>query len=249
MAIRFDLKKYEKVKQSYISQLSGVICPPDMRQCFSSYRMYLDSDKEVLEAKVKIRAQKQQAEQKLKKLLEQERIEREQKRIEKQRQEKIKRKELEQKRIEEKRQKALQEKIRREQNRRKEQHYYMGLPPEERTTPPRRRRIVVTRNISAQTKQFADINSYDSLSFMMNSSYIETIKKKTDLQHLERLVKKYGQDRKDEQIKWLKKLSDKEKALELKEAPKPQVSSPYEPRPPKIIYIASGGMTNYKRKR
>ena len=75
MAIRFDIKKYEKVKQAYISQLSGVICPPDMRQCFPSYMMYLESDKDVLEAKAKIRAQKQQSEQKLEKQREQERKE------------------------------------------------------------------------------------------------------------------------------------------------------------------------------
>lgn len=247
MAIRFDIKKYEKVKQAYISQLSGVICPSDMRQCFPSYMMYLDSDKDVLEAKAKIRALKQQAEQKLEKQREQERKEREQKRIEKQKQEKIKRKELEEKKAEERRQKALQKKIRREQNALKERHYYMGIPP--KRTMPKRRRIVVSRNISAPTKQFANINSYESLSFMMNSSYIETIKKQPDLDHLKRLINTYGHDHKDEQIKWLKKIDEKEKALELKEAQKPQVTNKYEPLPPKIIYTAMGGMTNYKRRR
>ena len=31
MAIRFDIKKYEKVKEAYICQLPGNVCPPNMR--------------------------------------------------------------------------------------------------------------------------------------------------------------------------------------------------------------------------
>lgn len=281
MAIRFDIKKYEKVKQAYISQLWGMVCSSNMRQCFSTYKPYLDSDKDVLAALNQIRAQKQQSEQKLQKQLEQERIDREQKRLEQQRlinkaieQKKIeerrrrelerianklkkieegKRKELEyitinQRKLEEKRLKVLQAEERRKRNTLQERHYYMGVPPEERTTP-QRRRIFVTRNISTSTKQLADINSYEDLSFFMNSSHFETIKKSADLDYLTRMITTYAKDNKEDKNKWLKKVAKKEKALALKEAPKTTISTGHKTNTPKIIYTAMGGMTNYKKRR
>ena len=44
MAVRFDLKKFETIKQAYIAYLQTGKCNTDMLQNFAAYKPYLEAD-------------------------------------------------------------------------------------------------------------------------------------------------------------------------------------------------------------
>lgn len=59
MAIRFDLKKFEAIKQNYLNYIKSGKCTADMLQYFATYKLYLDADKEIREIIQTVKSQKE----------------------------------------------------------------------------------------------------------------------------------------------------------------------------------------------
>ena len=58
MAIRFDLKKFQEIKEAYIEYVTYGKSTPDMLQKFAAYKPYLDADKDIQNKLREIKSQK-----------------------------------------------------------------------------------------------------------------------------------------------------------------------------------------------
>lgn len=55
MAVRFDIKKYEQIKEAYLKYLSTGLANPIELRNFDAYKVYLEADKEVKAHKASIK--------------------------------------------------------------------------------------------------------------------------------------------------------------------------------------------------
>ena len=242
MALRLDLNKFQAIKQAYLEYVKTGRCTADMLQNFAAYKPYLDADREIRDTKQAVKSQK----------------EAERRRLEEQRR-------AEKKRPGE--QKQAERRRKSEKNKVKTQRYNENIKDDlakinakweatKAVIAPKKKRVTesaggydwdaphprvkkVRGRISPIVQRIQDVNTYDDLKHLMNSSFLDTIKKSDDFAVLKSAIIRCSKDHIDDQKQWLKILEQRKMALQQKTNPTHNIN--YIPPKPVIISIPMGG--------
>lgn len=207
MAIRFDLKKFQEIKQAYIDYVTSNKSTPDMLQKFAAYKPYLDADKDIQNKLREIKSQKDA----------------ERSRVEKQKQEALKRLEAEREAKKQK-QKAIAEakktaKITKKRD--KEVSFYTGGRVENiRHNQPRR----IRGRVSPVASRLMEVKTFEDLKSLMSSSFIETVKSSDQLVVLRSTIIRCTKEHEEAKDRYLKIVEERKAILQSKTPPKRSVN-------------------------
>ncbi len=214
MAVRFDLKKFETIKQAYLDYLEKGKCNTDMLQNFAAYKPYLDADEEIRNIQRAIKSQK----------------EAERRRLEEQKQAAKEAAKAAQKAAQEA--KAAKKQAKKQKRVTESAGNFNWDAPQ----PPVRRPRV---HLSPIAKKLQDVNTYDDLKFLMNSSFLDTIKKDDDFAVLKSAIIRCTKGHEDDKKLWFKTIEQRKLALQQKISPTHNIN--YVRPKPVIIYTPQGG--------
>ena len=203
MAIRFDLKKFQEIKEAYIDYVTFGKSTPDLLQKFAAYKPYLDADKDIQNKLREIKSQKDA----------------ERSRVEKQKQEALKRLEAEREAKKQK-QKAIAEAkktAKATKKRDKDVSFYIGGRVENiRHNQPRR----IRGRISPVAIRLMEVKTFEDLKSLMSSSFLETVKSPDQLVVLRSTIIRCTRDHEVEKEAYLKIVEQRKIALKSKTPPK-----------------------------